>query len=142
MDFSTFNFKNNQLIIGVAVVVCVLIVGASGYFYYQSQKGQSQTNPQVGAEEQSKKMVEEVSKIMNLPQGEQPTVATVTDINALANQPFFAHAKNGDKVLLYPQNGKAILYDPQAKKIIDVSPFNAGTQSAKVAGESTPSASH
>lgn len=138
MDFNQFNFKNKELIITAAVVVGVLIVGGGGYFYYQAQ--QTNLNPQDATEEQNRKTIEEIGKIMDLPQGEQPTVATVTDINALSNQPFFAKAKNGDRVLIYPTAGKAILYDPGAKRIINVSPISIGTQSAQVTGEATPSA--
>lgn len=139
MDFNNFSFKNNQLIIGVAIVVGVLILGAGGYFYYQSQKGISGTqNPPQGSPEEVKKLVLEVGKLMDLPIGEVPTVATVTDSTQLQGQAFFARAKNGDKVLIYQNSQKAILYNPVAKRIIEVSPINLGTPSAQVA---TPSAS-
>ena len=136
MNFNDFNRK--EIIIGVAVVVAVLILGGGGYFYYQSQKSQFEANPPQGSEEEVRKVVEEVGKLMDLPIGEVPTVATVTDITKLAGQAFFARAKNGDKVLIYQNAQKAILYDQKAKRIIEVSPINLGTPSAQVA---TPSAS-
>lgn len=141
MQFSDFNisdFNNKQIIIGVAIVIGILIVGGGGYFYYQSQKGESgaQNAPQ-GSPEEARKLVEEVGKLMELPPGEVPTVATVTDVTKLQDQPFFARAKNGDKVLIYQNSQRAILYDSQAKKIINVAPINVGTPSAQVA---TPSA--
>lgn len=141
-DFKQFtDFNNKQIIIGVAVVVGLLVVGGGGYFYYQNQKGGSLANPPQGSQEEVKKLVDEVGKLMDLPPAETPTVATVTDITKLQAQPFFARAKNGDKVLIYQNNGRAILYDPQAKKIVEVAPINVGTQSAQVAGEASPSAS-
>lgn len=135
-DFNISDFNNKQIIIGVAVVIGLLIVGGGGYFYYQSQKSQTQ-NPAQGSQEEVKKLVLEVGKLMELPPGETPTVATVTDITKLQSQPFFAMAKNGDKVLIYQNSQRAILYDPQAKKIINVAPINVGSPSAQVA---TPSA--
>lgn len=82
--------------------------------------------------------MEEVGKLIDLPTGEEPTLATVTGIEKLRSQPFFQRAKNGDKVLIYAQARKAYLYDPVAKKILDVAPINPGTPSASPA---SPSAS-
>lgn len=142
MQFSDFNisdFNNKQIIIGAAIVIGILLVGGGGYFYYQSQKGVFGTqNPPQGSPEEARKLVEEVGKLMELPPGEVPTAATVTDVTKLQDQPFFARAKNGDKVLIYQNAQKAILYDPVAKKIIEVAPINVGSPSAQVA---SPSAS-
>ncbi len=65
-----------------------------------------------------------VSKLMILPQNETPTLATVSDPEKLKNQPFFANAKTGFKVLVYAQAQKAILYDPYENKIVEVAPIN------------------
>lgn len=130
------DFNNKQIIIGVVVVVGLLILGGGGYFYYQSQKSQFETNPPQGSEEEVRKVVEEVGKLMDLPIGEVPTVATVTDITKLQSQAFFARAKNGDKVLIYQNAQRAILYDQKAKRIIEVAPINLGTPSAQIASPS------
>lgn len=106
-----------------------------GLLYYRSQ--QAKTNPQdiqKAAQEEVKKVVAEVGKLIDLPTGEDPIVATVTDISKLADQPFFQKAKNGDKVLIYTTSRKAILYDPIAHKIIDVAPINIGSPSAQTLG--------
>jgi hypothetical protein len=54
---------------------------------------------------------------------EQPTLASVTDKSKLSDQPFFQKAENGDKILIFVQSRKAILYRPSIKKIIDVAPI-------------------
>jgi uncharacterized protein HemX len=68
----------------------------------------------------------EVGKLIQLPADEVPTVATVIDAAKVKSQAFFASAQNGDKLLLYSKSGKAILYRPSTKKIIEVAPINLG----------------
>lgn len=135
MDY--FNkYLNNKYFIPAIVGVVVIIV-AVGVFLYQKNKAVTPTadNPQaVQAEVQ--KVVSEVGKLIELPIGETPTVATVTDITKLKSQPFFQNAKNGDKVLIYANAKKAILYDPSAKKVLNVTPINIGTPSAQTASPS------
>lgn len=78
-------------------------------------------------------LVKEVSKIIELP-NETPVLATVTDLNKVQNQEFFAKAKTGDKVLVFVNSKKAILYRPDEKKIIEVGRVNQD-QKGQVAGE-------
>lgn len=74
------------------------------------------------------KTIAKVSRLIVLPTDEQPTLATVSDIEKLKDQPFFTNAKNGDKVLIYPRSLKAILYSPSQDKIIEVSSVNVPPQ--------------
>lgn len=67
-------------------------------------------------------LVDQVGTLMQLPTGEQPAIATVTDLSQLQNQPFFANAQVGDKVLIYQAAKEAILYRPSTNKIIEVAP--------------------
>jgi hypothetical protein len=68
-------------------------------------------------------LVEKVGKHMFLPTNEIPSLATVTDPKKLQAQSFFADAKKGDKVLIYSEAKKAILYDPVADKIVTIAPI-------------------
>lgn len=63
----------------------------------------------------------EVRSIMELPTDEDPTIAAVTDLERLKNEPFFQNAQNGDRVIFFPRAKKAILYRPTSRKIIEVS---------------------
>lgn len=135
------SFKMNvlQKLVPVLIVLTIIGAGAGGYFYYQYQKTNKElqtikTDPstvQKAAEAEVKKLIAEVGKLIQLPEGEDPTVASITDIDKLKDQAFFAKAKNGDKVIIYTNAKKAILYDPNAHKIIDVAPINIGTPSAQ-----------
>lgn len=113
-----------------ALFILLIIVGVIAvYIFLQYQKIQSEleklkVNLKESAQVETKKVVSQVSKLIVLPQKERPTLATVTDVNKLKAQPFFANAKNGDKVLIYAQDKKAILYRPSINKIIEVSPVN------------------
>lgn len=126
------------------VFLLCLAVGVAGYFYYQYQHVSGK-----GALDVSEvtKLTEEIRMVMELPDGETPTLATVTDTQKLADQPFFQKAQNGDKVLIYTNNGRAILYRPSVKsgergKIVDVTTINVTPQAVPVTPETpleTPS---
>lgn len=119
--------KKNVIIAAVAVVVLLAAAAPSIYFYRQYQQAQMRINDPTGAARQDAlNTVAAVGKLMVLPTDEDPTVAMITDITKLKDQPFFAHAENGDKVLIYTKNKKAILYRPSTNKIIDVAPVNIG----------------
>jgi hypothetical protein len=116
---------DKRIVIVLAVLV-LLVLSAAGYYsyhYYQSQKNVSNTS-----QDEVGNIVKEVGKHVELPQDDVPTLATVTDIEKLKDQPFFQRAKNGDKVLLYNQSKKAYLYRPESKKVIDIAPINNAEQ--------------
>jgi len=80
------------------------------------------------------KLVEKVGRHIVLPKDEEPTVATVMDAAGLAKtQPFYKEAKNGEKVLLYVKAQKAIIYDEELDRLINVGPImiEAATTTAK-----------
>ena len=124
--------KSTKFWIVISLIV-VVVGGGFGIFRYRQLTGElakvkgTQTNQ--AAAEEVKKIVASVGKLMELPQGEEPTVATVTDVDKLKDQPFFQRAKNDDKVLIYTSEKRAILYRPSTNKIIDVAPVNLSQQS-------------
>lgn len=92
----------------------VAALTGAGYFYNQYREVTGKNN-----EAATKKLVKKISKFMILPAG-SPTLATVTDKSKLASQPFFRNAENGDKVLIYPEVQKVILYRPSNGKVVEV----------------------
>lgn len=110
---------------GVFGFVVVAALGAAIYYFMQYQETQQLLkSPNQNAEKEVQATVDEVGKLIVLPADERPQVATVSDVNKLKSQQFFANAKNGDRVLIYTKAQKAILYDPVQKKIVEVGPIN------------------
>ena len=128
---------NNQKVAGgVLAILAVVAIGAAVYFY--SQLSQLRADPQKIAQEEVKSLVVKVGKLIVLPEGEEPTVATVTDPELLKDQPFFANAKTGDKVLIYTNARKAVLYNPEENKIIEVAPVSIGAAAAPAPAVTPP----
>ncbi len=111
------------LVLGVLLLVAV---GAAGYFYWQYRNTTS-----VKEAKEIEDLTKEISQSLLLPENETPTLATVTDKEKLAGQPFFQKSENGDKVLIYSQSGRAILYRPSLKKIVDITSVNINPQTAQ-----------
>lgn len=108
------------------------------YFYYQYTKTKKLLSSASVNEVQQ--LLRKVGRHIELPIGEEPTLATVSDITKLSGQPFFARAKNGDRVIIYPRAKKAILYRQEIDKIIEVGPINVDdTSNNQVAGVTTTS---
>lgn len=120
------NLKPKNILIGaVFMLIIMLAIGVTVYFYLQNKKLEDAIrNPGIAAQEESKTLLDKLAKHLILPVGETPTIATVSDKDKLKDQPFFSKAKNGDKVIIYAGAKKAILYDPVSDKIIDVTTIN------------------
>ena len=113
------------------LVLLVLAALASGYFFYNyytaaQQLDKIRKNPQLATQQEVNDTIAKVGRLVTLPVGEQPTIATVTDVKKLRDQPFFAKAESGDKVLIYTKAKKAYLYSVRLDKILDVAPVNIG----------------
>ncbi|MFM2357922.1 MAG: hypothetical protein RJA61_659 [Candidatus Parcubacteria bacterium] len=115
-----------KFFVPILIGLIFLVAGFAYYYYSEAQKFKN--NPQAQTQEEVDSLVAEVSRIILLPQDEDPTIATVSDPERLKDQPFFAKAKAGDKVLLYANAKKAYLYDPINKKILEVAPINLGSE--------------
>jgi Flp pilus assembly protein CpaB len=120
--------KSSKAVIIISIVA-LLALGLAGYLYYQL--GILKQNPQAITQQETEELVAKVSKLIVLPVDEVPTIATVSDPEALKDQAFFAQAEKGDKVLIYAQAKKAILYSVTLNKILEISPLNIGDKTLK-----------
>ena len=118
--------KNRAFVVSFVLGVLLLVsLGIAGYFYYQYK--------QTGAVKEAaeiEKIIEVIGHSIQLPEGEVPTLATVTDKEKLV-EPFFQKAENGDQILIYTENGKVILYRPSIRKVIDMTSVNISASQAQ-----------
>ncbi len=99
----------------------LIALGVVGYMYRNEI-----FHLNTGLQTEESKIIAKIDKLVFLPTGEIPTMAKVSDPEALRGQAFFVDAKKGDVVLIYTNAKKAILYDPTANKIVNISTLNIG----------------
>lgn len=105
----------------VAAMVAVALIVLGGYIVYEKY---FHLTPAEKAQKELAAAVAGVSKLIILPQGDEPVLATVTDAKTLiAQQAFFAGSENGDQLLLFPRNLKAVLWSPSRNVIVNVGPI-------------------
>jgi hypothetical protein len=113
----------NKVVKVGAILILIGAVAAAGYFFWKYKKASANLTT-VEISELTKK----IGKIILLPAGETPTLATVTDKTRLEGQKFFKNSQNGDKVLIYAMASKAILYRPTNNQIIEVASITTNDQ--------------
>lgn len=112
-----FFSRKQKTIIGILIGI-ILFLGA---FYYKAHYSKASIEKRAQAE--TIRLVKEVRKIMVLPETDIPAVFDIQDpVLLTSQQAFFAGAEKGDKLLVYPQLGKAIVYSPKRKMIVNVGP--------------------
>lgn len=103
----------------------------AGAWYTMSRPSHDMPRAQLGSSSPISEinlLVRQISRLMLLPEGETPVVGTITNASALSKtQPFFKDASDGDKVLVYSQAQKAILYSPSRGILINVGPIFSDT---------------
>ncbi len=119
----------------VAAMIVIVFIILGGYFVYEKYFN---LTPAEKAKKELAAAVAGVSKLIILPQGDEPVLATVTDAKTLiAQQAFFAGSENGDQLLLFPRNLKAVLWSPSRNVVVNVGPIQQ-QQSAVANQQLTP----
>lgn len=127
--------KKRRIIVPVLAALLILTVIGFGVVYkkYTDVKN----NPEKVAQAEIADIVQKAGKIISLPKDETPILATVSDSDKLKDQPFFAEAKNDDKLLIYTKAKKAILYRPSSNMVVNVGPLVMNT--SDIPGSESPS---
>jgi hypothetical protein len=116
--------KFNKKIIITAVVVIVIAVLAT-ILILQRNEINNLSDPSASskqAEQEAISLRDKVQKLMQVPD-ETPTIATVQDAEKLASQEFFTDAKDGDKVLIFTNAKKAVIYRESENRVINSGPI-------------------
>lgn len=111
----------------VPVLTALLILAAIGFGVVYKKYTDVKNNPEKVAQAEIADIVQKAGKIISLPKDETPILATVSDSEKLKDQPFFAEAKNDDKLLIYTKAKKAILYRPSSNMVVNVGPLVMNT---------------
>lgn len=112
--------------LGIIVVFSIVffMVGRWSVYY---------THPEFSGADQASAILAKVGAMMQLPTGENPTLATVRDAaSAKATQPFLHNAENGDVLIVYPNAQLAIVYRPSTNKLIAIGPVDNGAGNQQV----------
>ncbi|PIR75013.1 MAG: hypothetical protein CO030_05470 [Candidatus Magasanikbacteria bacterium CG_4_9_14_0_2_um_filter_42_11] len=127
--------KSGKIVVWLLLVLA--LIGATGTYYFYHKYSVLIQDPTVSSQKDLDKTLAAVEKLMMLPDGETPTMATILDKNKLADQAFFAKAENDDVLLAYTKSLQAILYRPSTNKIIKVAPiyFNTDVLSEDSVGD-------
>lgn len=102
-------FKKSLIIIPLLLIA---LAGATVLF----------TGLQPNEQQIEKSLISEMSARVVTPKDEIPAVSTVVNKDEI-NQAFLSNAEKGDKVFLYFKAGKAIVYRPSTKQIVNIGPL-------------------
>jgi hypothetical protein len=117
-------FKKPVGMLTVLVVSAILLFFVYGYFSTRNQLMHLKSANSSSKSDETQQLINKVGNLVQLPAGDSPTIATVSNASRLKNQQFFSMAKDGDKLLIYSKSGLGVLYRPSTNKIISYSPVN------------------
>lgn len=102
-------------------LITLFLLGIAGFVFNLFTK-KDNTPTTLSSEEQTT-ILEKVSSIMLVPD-EEPYIFTITDVDTLLkDQKFFAGAKNGDVLFIFPNASKAVIYSPERNVIVNSGPL-------------------
>jgi hypothetical protein len=123
-----------RYILWIVAVVVLILLGAA---FELGRYNVYQANPGLEGQEQATAVLDKVGQLIQLPQSETPTMATISNAaSARQGQPFLANAQNGDVLIVYTNAGEALLYRPSNNKLIAVGPVD--TSGPQTSAAETP----
>ena len=134
--------KVSRLVIVLVVIVVFVLGTGAGYLVFNrlTEKGVlgKANNPEYVSQIQKKQIeniLEDLGELILVTEDEEPTVATILNVEALQKQnpTFYANAKEGDLLIIYSE--KAIIFRRDEKKIINVAPVFIESDQTQVEAE-------
>lgn len=135
--------KKGDAYIMIILGIVVLFATWSFYSYIEAKTELNSLSSLEGQQRFQEKeiahVVHKIGKHMILPEGTLPTMATISDVTTLKQeQAFFRNAQNGDQILVYVEDQKAIIYRPSEDLIVNVGPISApGEQQTQTSATTT-----
>lgn len=115
------------VVLSVLAIVIVLYVGlglTTGKWLGFGPSKNSQEYQQKVYLKEVESLTKKINQHLLLPSGELPQLRTIEDSKAAAAaQTFFAGTQDGDKVLIYVNARKAVVYSPSRDLVINVGPI-------------------
>jgi len=132
--FSGFirKFPLKKILPAIFIMLFLLSLFVNIFLYFKFKKERVMIiKPEIALQQTFSAVPAKVNQLIRLPQDEQPQIFPIT-ANTLRNQPFVKDARNGDLLLLYLKNQKAILYHPQKNQILKVGSLTFSTVSGEL----------
>ncbi len=148
-ESSSFQSGSNPVMVILLVITIVAVAGFAWSFvnYRQAQKQiallSTPEGQQTMAQNEVNRLVEKVGKLILLPLNEKPVVAEVKDAEKLAKtEPFYEQAHDGDRLLIYPNAKRAVLYSEKNNVVVNVGPIvlNETSNPAETPAVNSPAA--
>lgn len=109
--------KTKALLITGGVIIALLAIVA-GYFVWQYLA--LKNDPMAANKETITRITGQIGAVLELPSGEEPKVAQVTDPEKLKGNAFFADVQKDDYMVIYEKAQLAIIYREKTHKLIKV----------------------
>lgn len=107
------------------ILSCLLVLAvATSIFLFQRYRHAVDTNPST----QQQQLLASIGHDIILPSG-TPVVSTVIDKSKLTNPALADIVNNGDKILIYGQARRLIVYRPSVGKVVDMLNIEVGSGS-------------
>lgn len=121
--FSTRDKERLFKRVGVVLGILLLVLFVWKYIDAQNQISKLTNSPDV-VQNSQKQIIQKVSELVVVPDGEVPQVYTLSDASKFKDNEFFVRAENGDQLLIYQNSGIAVLYRPSTGKIVRAQTVN------------------
>lgn len=106
----------------IILIIAIFVVGVGAGYMVYNKLLETNSEKEETIDKQVTEILDELSKIILLPEDETPTVISIMDVEQLKreNEKFYKDAVNGDILIIY--SDKAIVFRRREKKIINVAP--------------------
>ncbi len=124
--------KNKTPVFKILIILIVLC--AIGYYMYSLQKDSKTISGAQGSavgnnKEEAKDLANKVSKLVLVDTSVVPDIVTITDASTMIKQqPVFSGVINGDKILVYIKEKRAIVFSPSRNVVVNILPITMQKQ--------------